>query len=166
MTDLANLLARVEKAEGGSRELDALIEVAVRWEQAARAGLQPEHRATWRANRSGQVGDGHTTYNAEPVSASLDAALGLCERVLPGCCVENLGEMRPGCGELSGHWLAQLAPRQDRRRMSGPITVENVRATLDAYEPASAATAPLALLAACLRALLAQQTPQTEEEKA
>jgi hypothetical protein len=129
MTSLSNLRARVEGAEGPNFSLE---------EDLARL-LEPQKLA-WQAP-------------PPPYTSSLDAALALVERVLPDCSVENLGEMAPGCGPLSGHWLAQLRPRQERRRMSGPINAANLRATLDGFEPSSAATPALALLAALLRAL-------------
>lgn len=81
---MRELIERLEKADAGSRELDGQIEVVARWVMAARAGLAPEHRARWKSGRLGQVYDGNTGYDAQPVTTSLDAALALAERVLPG----------------------------------------------------------------------------------
>lgn len=80
----AELIERLETAEAGSRELDAMVEVAVRRVEAARTGLKREHWAKWRHSAPGLVGDGHTQYASAPVTTSLDAALALAERVLPG----------------------------------------------------------------------------------
>lgn len=82
--DVSELVERLELAEAGSRELDGLVEVVVRDVSAARSGLAPEHWAKWRSNRFGNVGDGHTEYASAPVTTSLDAALALAWRVLPG----------------------------------------------------------------------------------
>lgn len=76
--DLAALLERVEAASGPDRELDADI-----------TDLLNPLGATWRRNPPGEyvytyvdkLGWGK---NPEPYTASLDAALALCERVLPG----------------------------------------------------------------------------------
>jgi len=82
--DLSAIIARLEAAEAGSRELDAHVEVAARAFEAAKTGLAREHWAVWRANSSGIIGDDATQYASEPVTTSLDAALALAERVLPG----------------------------------------------------------------------------------
>ena len=159
---LTDLIARVEKLEGPDREVDALIECAARWHEAARVGIAPEHRAKWTVSRDFWVEDSHTAYQPSPVTSSLDVALALVTRVLPGMLIENLGEMRDA-GSLTGHWLAQLGPRGPRRRMSGPITAENLRGVLDANEPVSAPTPALALLLALLRALQSPTTKEREE---
>lgn len=78
------LVERLEVADRGSRELDGLVEVAIRDVQAARSGLKREHWAKWRSNRDGHISDGHTFYDSAPVTTSIDAALALAERVLPG----------------------------------------------------------------------------------
>ena len=86
--DLSALIARLEAAEVGSRELDAHVEVAARGFEAAKTGLAREHWAVWRASSSGIVSDGATQYASAPVTTSLDAALALAERVLGnGPCV-------------------------------------------------------------------------------
>ena len=80
--DLSALIARLEAAEAGSRELDAHVEVAARAFGAAKTGLAREHWAVWRASSSGIVGDGATQYASAPVTTSLDAALALAERLI------------------------------------------------------------------------------------
>lgn len=79
--DLSALIARLEAAEAGSRELDAHVEVAVRAIEAAKTGLAREHWAVWHASSSGIVRDGATQYASAPVTTSLDAARALAERV-------------------------------------------------------------------------------------
>lgn len=80
--DLSALIARLEAAEVGSRELDAHVEVAVRGFEAAKTGLSPEHWAKWIVSRDFWVEDEHTAYQPTPVTTSLDAALALAERLI------------------------------------------------------------------------------------
>lgn len=80
---LTDLLARLEAAEGSSRDLDCLLEIAVRGVEAARTGLDPKHWARWTVSRDFWVEDSHTAYRPEGYTSSLDAALALVERVLP-----------------------------------------------------------------------------------
>lgn len=79
--DLYALIARMEAAEVGSRELDAHVEIAARAFEAAKTGLAREHWAIWRASSSGIVSDGATQYASAPVTTSLDAALALASRL-------------------------------------------------------------------------------------
>lgn len=51
--------------------------------------------------------------------------------------------------------MAGVIADTPRRRMSGPITAENLLSTFDAMEPCGAETAALALLAAMLKAMIA-----------
>jgi hypothetical protein len=76
MQDLKELIARVEGASGPDRELDRLVALAVSGATEDRdelGGLRGYHK------------DGFWTSIGpiEPVTASLDAALSLLERVLP-----------------------------------------------------------------------------------
>ncbi|MEN5229028.1 hypothetical protein [Brevundimonas naejangsanensis] len=89
--DLSALIARLEAAEVGSRELDAAVTVALQLD--ARGVTVDDHeylRATvrsdecapgtyWRCARSGM-----SLRTADPVTTSLDAALALADRVLEG----------------------------------------------------------------------------------
>ncbi|WP_341020975.1 hypothetical protein [Brevundimonas diminuta] len=79
--DLSALIARLEAAEVGSRELDAHVEVAARAFEAAKTGLSREHWAKWVVSRDFWVEDEHTAYQPTPVTTSLDAALALAERL-------------------------------------------------------------------------------------
>ena len=137
MTDrqtLSDLLEKVRACEGADRELDSAIEVAIRWIEAARYGIKPEHRASWRASAGGYVEDPHTRYESARVTASLDAALALAERVL------TKGG-RPALQQASdGTWSASVGV-QGGGRVCG----------------LAAPTPALALLAALLTALLAEE---------
>lgn len=86
--DLSALIARLEAAEVGSRELDKAVCDALNWRRT----------------------DGVWTFPA-PVSQSLDAALALAERVLPGWRVFGISDERDfqvsrgwgaGVGEKTG----------------------------------------------------------------
>ncbi len=106
--DLSALIARLEAAEVGSRELDAHVEVAARGFEAAKTGLAREHWAVWRASSSGIVGDGATRYASAPVTTSLDAALALAERVLEGWS----WQVQQMVDEDERTFIASLAPRE------------------------------------------------------
>lgn len=84
MTAIANLIERLEKAEGASLELDGMIWCAangyefVMWDGAGCVYRDP-NAPNW--NRGIQHADASTV---RPYSASLDAAVALAERKLPG----------------------------------------------------------------------------------
>ena len=76
MTDLTDLIARVEKLEGPDREVDALLADTF----MERAEVNDVRRWGWvRWRFPGEKGAHKTNF-----TASLDAALALVERVLPG----------------------------------------------------------------------------------
>lgn len=81
---MTDLITRLSKLDAPDREVDALIEVAVRRIEAAQSGLAEEHWANWQASPDGTVYDPHTRYSSKPFTASVDAAIALAERVLPG----------------------------------------------------------------------------------
>jgi hypothetical protein len=136
-TDLADLLRRVEAAAGPDRELDEAIAFA----------LCDEHEFVQLKGAPRGVGPtlyrfgSHAPHSALRVTASLDAALALVERVLPGaiCGVDGIG---PACLPE-----ARVVPEHSGEEV------------LTQYE-ARGRTPALALLAALLRALIAQQEPQ------
>lgn len=74
-SDLTSLVERVEGASGADRELDALLLPVFD------PALQVRHNSVWR----GKLCCGSLTDCLPPYSASVDAALALVERVLPGC---------------------------------------------------------------------------------
>lgn len=115
--DLTVLLVRVEAAEGADRELFLTLAEA----------LLPDYRVAieWRISFNGFVG----------VEAWTDAALALCERVLP-----------------------------ERRVQIDIAASPDIKATAWIGPPSAEVyglghTAPLALLAACLKALIAHESP-------
>lgn len=116
---IAELLERVEGATGPDRELDAALCATLRFGGDERCVRYPK---TW--TRVGQIRDWVPVY-----SASLDAALALVERVLPGWTWEG------GRDPAKASWAYLYA------KIDGPTF------------SASAPTAALALLAALLRSL-------------
>jgi hypothetical protein len=150
MTDLESLLARVEAAEGPDREIDALICAALHVLPAGEVcpPVAADTAVEWRAFEDGWVRlyatNGHVRdqhflgRHADPFTASLDAALALCERVLPGADVS----------------LFTLRSKRPEAR----VVTDYDEATDEIYvwEDADGATPALALLAALLKALIAQ----------
>lgn len=142
-TALEVLLARVEKAEGADRELDALL-----WCM--------EENVTF----SHLVGHGETIIYFEPpragsrrcpgwpgYTASLDAALSLCERVLPGWIVASIGQ------QDDRSWWVEL--------WKGALTSYSLVADSDSRIRFK--TPALALIAALLKSLIAQGKADTTE---
>ncbi len=115
MSDLSSLIARLEKAEGPSAELDAEIAIAL--------GVIPG-RDWWSMDyiKSGILGR---------YTSSIDAAVSLAERVLPGFGISI--DTHPVYGDW---WDASIFNRM-------PMTISNARKQ----------TGPLALCLATLRAL-------------
>lgn len=132
----AALIAKLESASEGSRELDALVEIAVRAVEAARTGLAKEHWAKWTVSRDFYVEDAHTAYRPEPVTTSIDAALALTERCLPG----------QGVGMT---WL----PKDQGAESSADVWFD---LETDQVPRGSASTPALAICAALLRASAAE----------
>lgn len=128
---LSDLLARVEAATGPDRELDDSLALASGWHPP---GVDP---------RLFSNPDTHRLYahHAPAFTASLDAALALCERVLPG-------------------WRWTLDSESNREGV--PRGKPGASVYIDQYDPdapfhsAEAPTPALALLAAMLKALDAQ----------
>lgn len=83
--DLAELIERVEALDGPDREVDALVEIELRRQQAYQVGLNDEQRAKWRpVGGKGEVEEGGARYHSPVYTASLDAAVALVDRALPG----------------------------------------------------------------------------------
>lgn len=81
----ADLIDRLEKLTGPCRETDAWIETEVRRLSAYAAGLNDEQRARWVIiGFKGEVDDGSVRYHSPEYTASIDAAVALVERCLPG----------------------------------------------------------------------------------
>ena len=95
MADMQELIARLEAAEAGCRELDAEIWASLRPEKIKITGIAqpygdnsgatqvlftlPPKRTELATQKRGDF------QHADPVTTSLDAAIALAERVLPGC---------------------------------------------------------------------------------
>lgn len=105
--DLSALIARLEAAEVGSRELDARMWCAtegISFKKMLTVKGFPDRQYSFRTS-IGDVGL-HGLFGHPPighVTTSLDAALALAERVLPGCgwelyaAYEIKGSMKYGC---------------------------------------------------------------------
>jgi hypothetical protein len=130
--NLSQLLSRVEEAQGPDRELDRAVAIAA-GDQVADDGISG---FIWRPAASGGWSE------IPRLTSSLDAALALVERVRPDA-YRDLGE---GFDTKTQRrfWLATLTYHGRSGGHSGECE-----------------TAPIALLAALLRALISQQ-----EEKA
>jgi hypothetical protein len=139
---LKSLLARVEGATGADRELDLALGLAIGgWK------LVPDPTGL---TEDEFVDCGDLTCPATPgasyeaITESLDSALALCERVLPGCGID-IG----------------LYPAEPPGRPT-PLAEATMRACdsghpFVAVRPCFAPTAALALLAALLKALISQE---------
>lgn len=139
MTQHAELIARLEAAEMGSRELDALVHVAVADDPNTYV-VEP-HPDSMFSHQPGWYRTGNDlSVLADPVTTSLDAALALAERVLPSAYLgiqQNRG-VEAGCS-----WSAFLECYD--KQVEAMESIET-----DAH------TAPLALCIAILKALEAK----------
>lgn len=129
---LSALLARAESAKGPDRELDGEVWCAARGYKFMNHTSQGEGFIYWHGTRQFRG-------EAERLTASLDATLALCERVLPGWDNDVMGiaqSLRGGPRAYAGVW---------RDGLRGETEIK-----------ADAPTRSLALLAAMLKALLAQ----------
>jgi len=132
MTTRTDLVAMLEAAEAGSRELDAAVWLAATGEVVAWPWGQPDADGPWCV-----YGNAMWTPLAG-LTTSLDAALALAERVLPGW-RRHLNELPPSTG------------------LGWEATVWTDAADLSVH-PSRAPTAPLALCIAVLRATAAAET--------
>lgn len=122
---LSDLIARVDAATGANRELDRAIAT---WQFPHLAECERWPHGGWHSPAWGLIAP------PEHYTASIDAALALVERVLPGWFV----------GLQQNRWVG------DERRWTAYITLDADEHEATTYTPA------LALLAALLRALQAQ----------
>lgn len=181
MTDLPELLSRVEAATGPDRELDATIHVAL-CQPVCRPDDCNRYRLPhismdemdmcapgtyWLVERSGRSLHTSPTY-----TASLDAAVALCERVLPECEWDVTGpklimdgDGRRNCDAsisvntvyLRRSWRSgEREKRGDKSFHTSPSVREFIEAGAEAATPA------LALLAAMLKALIANAALEAE----
>jgi hypothetical protein len=148
-SQLEDLLARVEKADGPDRELDAMICATLRYADNTDVPMgdwRSLNFPVWRADRLWvqavcDNGDTGASWISEPLTASLDAAIAFCEAVLPG-------------------WLISLDDEADGTRGAVILPPNGVDVVDRRAGCAILATRPLALIAAILKALI----QQTEEQ--
>lgn len=149
-SDLTTLLARVEAAEGPDRELDARLSahferVGISYGFGDDEGWAPQDIVErWDDDKWAKVGRelsiGHARY-----TASLDAALALCERVLLPNLLGIEGSWEPRDKGVWPAWSVRwYPPGTDRDGKSWHAQVGSAR------------TPALALLAALLRAKIAE----------
>lgn len=165
MTQLSDLLARVEAAEGANRELDALICVALdqrpEWLQRAAgelwfAGME----GRWAQVRYRAEGMKRSTGNPSlseaeiaPCTSSLDAALALVDRTMKPGLLDIEGSWDPPSPEVWPAWSVRWYPAgTDRDGKSWHAQVGSGR------------TPALALLAALLKALIASTASPAERQ--
>ena len=118
MSKYAELLERLEKAEGPDRELDAEIDATLRVGKPNHQAWVKENFPTWRARPDGlcecvhQDGSGGVNWQSDPFTASVDAALALVEQKLPGADWYRSIPNEPGDSiEISVWWRPQ--PKED-----------------------------------------------------
>lgn len=142
MTDLKGLLERVEKAEGPDREIDAEIWLAL-VPGTTRKQWSYIHKASGKECFVDETRDAtHALINVPSYTASIDAAVALVEKLLPGW---RLMVTTPGGAYLMS---SDFEPAEEEWGEPKGFTC-----AADAKSPA------LALIAALLRALIAQQEP-------
>ena len=86
MSDLSSLIARLEAAEGPDRELDCHLWVAAQGGDARMNYVESESKCfVWERGLDGMWIRGVVNFRAVPsYTSSIDAAVSLAERVLPG----------------------------------------------------------------------------------
>ena len=77
MTDLSQLIERLEKAKGPDRELDALIAIKIGGAVRITTGHGTRHQVLWPDNEIAQGGDIEMLPDVPLYTASIDAALTL-----------------------------------------------------------------------------------------
>jgi hypothetical protein len=134
---LHELLERAKAASGPDRELDAEIEHAARFQRGLSLGLKPDQIAVWNHVGNGYVESHGTRYASPAYTASIDAAVALISRVLPGLYMWQLefDDEPTDCPYMARLYTTNGAPSGVSE--SGP-------------------TAPLALIVALLEAKIAE----------
>jgi hypothetical protein len=141
---LHELLERVKAASGPDRELDAAIHMAVLPDDFASKIMRGDYAThSWRLGSGGvsyvSPNSGGTSGGSHPVAAytaSIDAAVALIERVLPGC----EWDVSTASGGRAGYEVEIVRPHGGAWTRPGP-------------------TPPLALIAALLEAKIAEDKP-------
>ncbi|MGV6875873.1 hypothetical protein ACUSIJ_24710 [Pseudochelatococcus sp. B33] len=141
---LRDLLVRVETADGPDRELDAKIQIAFIPDYGSRVELSPakfvRFEDVWRRNRAQHLNHANNVadwWNCPKYSASIDAAVALIERALPGAFYFfGKGRLTPG-EPLYG---ARVTPADGEE-----------------FDAEHEASLTLAILSALLKALIARE---------
>lgn len=138
MTDLKELIAKCERATGGDRELD-------HWVQAS---LVCEHFGHYETPDAWVAAAVEFRWATPRYTTSIDAALALLERVLPGWIVESMSQEAAGtigalkafgwCVEITdgSHAMNWKAGSPQGRAPTLPLAI--ILATLKALEKGSA----------------------------
>ena len=169
----SEIIERLENATGPDRSLDVLVYVACGFgsimEQHGnhynplradgRRQLHSfigEEKGPYQPNEAEDVSGmvGWDVFTVPPFTASLDAAIALVERMLPGCEITMT--------DTHGDFLSEHEPRHSADIMRGLIWSSHDGFPQPDYETqadASSATRPLALIIAMFRALEAEAKP-------
>lgn len=84
MKELGELIARIEGLTGPDREADCEIAWVTEWDtQGSHGGLWRDAYPSWRGDEW-RTNRAANNWGVPAYTASLDAAVALCERVLPG----------------------------------------------------------------------------------
>lgn len=142
MTEIGELLERVKAATGPDRKLDRAIGLSV-------GGLKSVEEFGMAGNWWERFTEGGLTVGLPPYTASIDAALALVERVLPGWVVSDLSQNSRHAGDPWGCELALYFGSEPSKNRS-------------AFSGWDFPTAPLAILTALLSALTALQDQNNE----
>lgn len=142
MTPLSDLLARVEAATGGDRELDGEMWVTLMWtrENTDPCFYELLDEGRWREALHSVQPNWRERDWVPRYTSSLDAALGLVERMLPG----SYSGLQQNRGENVPAWSGYVDSGDEHEGWG--------------------ASAALALLAAMLRALLSSEAPRQQSE--
>lgn len=115
---LDSIIERLEKAEGGDRELDALIMNHLLPRQGEKIKVGDSFQPT-RWGRTGSISNGKEfVIEAPAVTSSIDAAIDLTQKVLPGwawkvgtCCVSDDAWVTPDFNSpIHGERLKRESP--------------------------------------------------------
>jgi len=142
VSNLQALLERVEKAEGPDRVLDAAIWSAVTGHETHYPNPYMREAEGLHAYTERRGDDLSRWYPVPGLTASIDAAVGLVERMLPGCWVDLCGPRK---------YLHIPTPSPNHWR--GMVNAWNAQGDVVGW----GATPALALIAALLRAMIAKE---------
>ena len=156
---LRALVSVLSNLKEGSRHMDGRIEVELRRIEAYRVGLDDSGRAQWQNNGS-TVYDADAKYEAAAVTSSVDQALILCERLLPGAKVSIFINHLTSSADESG-------ARAAVHRKKGPkCPFTGIRWPSCMGECFYAPTASIAICIAAFKAKIAEETAMFPKRRA